>query len=93
MTPTLSPSPTLSPTPVYALILVPEELKGALLRAAPGFNEEIITSALNGTLVEIIGDVPVEEDNVQWIRVRLPDGREGWMLQSALIAATPAPNW
>jgi hypothetical protein len=92
-TPTPSPSITLTPTPVYALVLVPEELKGALLRAAPGFNEEIITSALNGTLVEVIGDVPVEADAVQWIRVRLPDGREGWMLQSALIAATPAPNW
>lgn len=93
VTPTPSPSMTASATPVYALVAVPEDLKGAFLRAAPGFNEEILTSALNGTLVEIIGDVPVEADKVLWIRIRLPDGREGWMLQSALLAATPAPNW
>jgi hypothetical protein len=99
--PTSSPSPTPSPTgtpipsptPVYALVAVPEDLKGAFLRAAAGFNQEIITSALNGTLVEILSDVPVEVDNVPWLNVRLPDGREGWMLQSALLAATPAPNW
>lgn len=93
ITPSPSPSLTASPTPIYALVAVPEDLKGAFLRAAPGFNEEILTSALNGTLVEILIDVPVEADKVLWLRIRLPDGREGWMLQSALIAATPAPNW
>jgi hypothetical protein len=99
--PTTTPSPTASstnspipsPTPVYALVAAPEDLKGAILRAEPGFNQEFITSALNGTLVEIFSEVPVEADNVLWLNVRLPDGREGWMLQSALIAATPAPNW
>jgi hypothetical protein len=99
--PTTTPSPTASKTsspipsttPVYALVAVPEDLKGAILRAEPGFNQEIITSALNGTLVEIFSEAPVEVDNVLWLNVRLPDGREGWMLQTALIAATPAPNW
>jgi uncharacterized membrane protein len=99
--PTITPSPTSSltptlppsPTPVYALVAVPEDLKGAFLRAEPGFNQEIITSALNGTLVEILSEAPLDVDNVPWLNVRLPDGREGWMLQSALIAATPAPNW
>jgi hypothetical protein len=93
ITPSPSPSLTPSPTPVYALVRVPEDLKGALLRATPGFDGEIIASALNGTLVEILGDVPVEADSTLWLQVRLPDGREGWMLQSALLAATPAPNW
>ncbi len=92
-TPSITPTPVPSPTPVYALVAVPEDLKGAFLRLDPGFNEEIITSALNGTLVEIISEAPVEVDNVPWLNVRLPDGREGWMLQSALVAATPAPNW
>jgi len=93
LTPSPTDSPTSSPTPVYALVAVPEDLKGAFLRADAGFNQEIITSALNGTLIEILSDVAIEADKVLWLNVRLPDGREGWMLQSSLIAATPAPNW
>jgi hypothetical protein len=96
-TPTITPSPTgtpvPSPTPVYALVAVPEDLGGAFLRADPGFDQEIITSVLNGTLIQILSEAPTEANSVLWLNIRLPDGREGWMLQSALIAATPAPNW
>ena len=92
-TPSPSDTPSPSPTPIYALVSVPEELGGAILRAAPGFNEEILTSALNGTLIEILSDAPVEANGVLWLEVRLPNSLEGWMLQSALLAATPAPNW
>lgn len=93
ITPSPSNSPIASPTPVFALVSVPEDLGGAFLRAAAGFNQDIVTSAVNGTLIEIINTVPVEVDNFLWLNIRLPDGREGWMLQSALLAATPAPNW
>ncbi len=92
---TLAPSetPAPSPTPIYALVDVPEDYGGAILRVSPGFNEEYITSAVNGTLIQILSEKPVFADNVLWLNVRLPDGTEGWMLQSALLAATPAPNW
>jgi len=93
ITPSPSDTPISSPTPVYALVAVPEDLGGAFLRANPGFNEEIITSVLNGTLIEILSEAPVEANGVNWLNIRLPDGREGWMLQSAMQAATPAPNW
>jgi len=100
-TDTLTPSPTLpstntpspSPTPVYAIISAPEEFGGANVRAEPGFQAEFITSVLNGTLVQILSDSPVEEDNVTWLQVSLPNGVEGWILESALLVATPAPNW
>ncbi len=100
-TPSITPSPTPSPsatpipspTPVYALVSVPEEYGGAILRAGPGFSQPFITSVLNGTLIEILSEKPVEADRVLWLHVRLTDGTEGWMLQSALVAATPAPNW
>ena len=91
VTPTFTPSP--SPTPVYGLIDAPEEMRGAILRAAPGFSEDYITSVLNGTLIEVISVKPVEQDEVLWLFVRLPDGQEGWMVQSALLIATPVPNW
>ncbi|MBU1661699.1 MAG: DUF389 domain-containing protein [Chloroflexi bacterium] len=97
VTPSITPSPSYtpspSPTPVYALVNTSEEYKGAILRAGPGFSEEFVTSALNGTLIQILSDKPVVANKVLWLHVRLPDGREGWMLQSALLAATPAPNW
>lgn len=90
---TLTNTPSPSPTPVYALIAAPEEYGGANLRTEPGFNGEYITSILNGNLVQILSDKPVEQDNVTWLHIRLPDGVEGWMLESALLIATPAPNW
>ncbi len=96
-TPTITPSstgtPVPSPTPVYALVAAPEDLGGAFVRAAPGFDQDIITSVLNGTLIQILSEAPTEANSVPWLHIRLSDGREGWMLQSALVAATPAPNW
>lgn len=97
ITPSITPSPSLTPspsaTPVYALVDAPEDLGGAILRAEAGFNEEFVTSVINGTLIEILTDAPVVADNVNWYMVRLPDGQEGWMLESALLVATPVPNW
>jgi uncharacterized protein YgiM (DUF1202 family) len=74
-------------------VAAPEEYGGANVRTAPGFNAEYITSILNGSLVQILSDKPVEQDRVTWLHIRLPNGVEGWMLESALLVATPAPNW
>jgi len=96
-TPTITPRPTdtpvPSPTPVYALVAAPEDLGGASLRAAPGYDQDVLTSVLNGTLIQILSEAPTEANGVPWLHIRLPDGREGWMVQSVLLAATPAPNW
>ncbi len=97
LTASITPSPTItvppSPTPVYARVNAPEEYGGAILRAEPGFGSRSITSFLNGTLIEILSDVPTQADGVLWLNVRLPGGPEGWMLQSTIAIATPAPNW
>jgi hypothetical protein len=96
-TATITPSPTFtlspSPTPVFAIINTPGEFGGAILRAEPGFGTEQITSVLNGTQVQILSEKPVEVSKVFWHQVRIPDGREGWMLQSVLLVATPEPGW
>ncbi len=96
-TATITPSPTFtltpSPTPVYALVNSVEG-GGGIMRAEPRFSADYITSVLNGTLVVILSETPVaDEDGHPWQHVRLPDGREGWMLQSVLAVATPAPGW
>jgi hypothetical protein len=96
VTPSITPSPTLtftpSPTPIYAVIAA-EEGGGAILRAQPGWGTEQVTSVLNGTTVQIIDEKPADVDGTFWLNVRIPDGREGWMLQTTLLVATPAPVW
>jgi hypothetical protein len=96
-TATITPSPTLtitpSPTPVYAVVNAVEG-GGAVLRDQPGFGTEIITTVSNGTRVEILSEKPSEDaQGYFWHNVRIPDGREGWMLESTLLVATPAPDW
>ncbi len=93
ITPTLSQTPLPSPTPIYALVNAPEEYGGAILRDGPSFSNAYLVSISNGTLIEILSVKPTEADKVLWHHVRIPDGREGWMIQSAILAATPVPNW
>ncbi len=100
LTQTLTPSPTTtatvtpSPTPVLAFVSAGEEFGGAILRDAPGFNSTILTSMSNGTLVQVLSDNPVEQDNAFWVEViDLQRNIQGWMVQALLIVATPAPNW
>jgi len=96
ITPSVTPSLTLtftpSPTPVFAVVNA-EDGGGAILRAEPGWGTDQVTSVLNGTTVQIIDEKPVEANNVFWLNVRIPDGREGWMLETTLLVATPAPEW
>ena len=90
-TPTVTPTetPTITPTPIYALVRTAGG-RGALLRKLP--NGEVIGSYVDGTLMLIIPGT-VEQDGVVWVHVLAPDGQEGWMNQSVLATATPAPNW
>ena len=90
-TPTLTPTetPTLTPTPIYALVQTSGG-RGALMRDLP--NGEVVGSYVDGTLLIVIPGT-VEQDGVVWVHVLAPDGVEGWMNQSVLATATPAPNW
>ncbi len=90
-TPTLTPTYTPSPVPVYARI-APEE--GALIRTEIGFDSPIVyPPVMQGTLVELIGE-PQISSGYTWVHVKvIEDNREGWILQSLLLIATPEPNW
>ncbi len=90
-TPTLTPTYTPSPVPVYARI-APEE--GALIRTEIGFDSPIVyPPVMQGTLVELIGE-PQLSSGYTWVHVKvIEDNREGWILQSLLLIATPEPNW
>lgn len=88
-TPTTTISP--APTPVWAKINA-GEFSGALIRAEPSTQAEVVTSLLNGMLVEVMPEI-VQEDNNTWVHVRTTDGREGWIIRSLLVTATPVPAW
>jgi hypothetical protein len=96
--PTLAPSATplptdtFEPTPSYAIITSPE-LGGANVRTEPGGGTVIVT-LLNGSLIQVLPEIePV--GSVTWVRVRLANSTEGWVLQTVLTAATltPAPTF
>lgn len=74
---------------MYALVAA-EDDRGAVLRAEPGGT--ILQSYFNGTLMRVFPDT-MELDGLIWVRVAAPDGLEGWMVQTLLATATPAPNW
>ena len=86
-TTTISPAPT----PVWAKINA-GEFSGALIRAEPSTQAAVVTSLLNGMLVEVLPEI-LQQDNTAWVRVRTTDGREGWIIRSLLITATPEPAW
>jgi hypothetical protein len=95
VTPTRTPTPTatITPTatPMYARVSA-ETGGGAMLRTEP--NGAAITSITNDTLVLVLSDQFVVSDESTWVNVRvLPDGPEGWIMQTLLIMATPSPNW
>jgi len=92
--PSETPTPTVSPqpTPVWAVIDAGQG-GGAWIRKEP--NGELLITVLNGTLVQVLPDLVVE-DYINWVHVLVPYGQtsiEGWILRSLLQTATPAPDW
>ncbi len=104
-TPTLTPSPTSTlvptrtatatvspmPTPVWARIK-PNDRGGAIVRAEPNYDAKVVIALINDKLVEVMPDVH-QEKNVTWVKIRTPEGVEGWVVLSLLVTATPAPAW
>ena len=95
LTPTITPTPTetFTPTtaPVYARI-GPES--GAAIRTGPGFDSPpVYPAVLQGTLVQLLAYAQ-DKNGLTWVQVRVvEDDRQGWILQSLLLIATPEPNW
>ncbi|MEW6504497.1 MAG: DUF389 domain-containing protein [Chloroflexota bacterium] len=90
--PTFTPTVTVTPqpTPVWARVYAPMS-DGAIVREEPG--GKAVTSLLNGSLVQVISEPVRGEGNSVWVQVRTDNGTVGWMLQTLLATATPAPAW
>jgi SH3-like domain-containing protein len=46
----------------------------------------------NNMMVQVLPDI-AEAKTVIWVKVRTEEGIEGWIVQSLLQTATPAPGW
>jgi hypothetical protein len=97
--PTATRTITPKPTPLYAEIAVSGGY-GAYIRTEPRFDpENVITSLINGTVVEILDPSPTydEESNYNWLQIRFinedGDSQDGWVVAKLLLVATPQPDW
>jgi len=94
-----TPSPLTPPvlTPISESTPTPEVLPGsgfarigntngfgANVRSEPGLKYEMLTQLSDGTRVELIGEAQ-SVDGFKWQRVRLEDGRLGWIVENFLI--------
>lgn len=83
---------TIQPSPTYGKVQA-NEGGGANLRDAPGGT--YVMTLLNGTIVETYSEFQLV-NNVTWVKVYAQvNGQkiEGWLLESVIAYATPAPNF
>jgi hypothetical protein len=86
---TVIPAATVEPTPAYAIINATSG-GGANLRSEPG-SGTVITVIGNGFIVQVLPEI-TNIGTAIWVRVRVFDNLEGWVLQSVLIAASETPT-
>ncbi len=96
--PTATSTETPIPTPFYAEILVDQKYLGAVIRREPNLESQILTSLVNGTVVEILNPSPsYDEQGRNWLSIRYIDEdgnqRDGWIIENLLLISTPRPNW
>jgi hypothetical protein len=96
--PTATSTITPKPTPFYAEISVSKEYAGAFIRTEPNLESQIVTSLVNGTIIEILDPSPsFDEQGRNWLNIRFinedGDAQDGWIIEGLLIIATPRPNW
>ena len=89
---TLTPTSTLSPTPTPVFAFVKDAL-GGRIRAEPNFDGMVVAWLNKGDLLQVLPET-VDTNGTMWAHViQVSSGKEGWIIQTNLIAATPAPGW
>jgi len=81
----LTPSPMSSPTPGAGFARIGNTNGfGANVRSEPGLNFESLIQLSDGSRVELTGEAQAA-DGFNWQRIRLEDGRQGWIADNFLI--------
>jgi uncharacterized protein YgiM (DUF1202 family) len=88
--PTMTDTVTFTPAPTQVWALI-NSATGANMRSDPKADAQILTVIDNGALVEVLSET-VADKTVVWVHIRYKNV-EGWIWQSLLTTATPAPGW
>lgn len=89
-TPSPTPTQTPTPTPILAIIQV-GTAEAAHVRSEPGFQATSIALLPNGAIVEVLPEEPIFEGGANWVLVMIPDGQQGWIVETLLATPTPTP--
>lgn len=81
--PTPTPSPSLSPTPPSGSVLPQFEL-----RSGPGTEFPVVGTVIQGQSVVLLG----RNADGTWLKIRMPDGLEGWVMAVTLQTEIPLDN-
>ncbi|MBW2107335.1 MAG: TIGR04211 family SH3 domain-containing protein [Deltaproteobacteria bacterium] len=73
---------------VYAKTMYVTDVFEVMVRTGPAMTNKIIAMPRSGTAVEIV-EVPDEQRVDEWVKVRLANGKEGWMLSQFLVPGPP----
>lgn len=79
------PTPTPVPDKPKVMVVANTDGIGVYLRRSPKLDDRL-RPWVEGTRFEVSGD-PVEADGVQWLKVKAPDGVEGFIPARFLVAA------
>lgn len=86
--PLITALPSITPTPTLVSALIRSDT-GVIVRSEPGSTASVVTYLNDLTEVVLLGE-RVEKDGMYWEKVRLQDGKIGWVSARFLITATPA---
>lgn len=91
LVPTNTPTETLTPepTPVWAIVM---PNNGAYVRETPSAGAKIVDGVMGGSLVQVLPDT-AQNGGIIWAHIITNNGITGWIVQSILVTATPAPTW
>ncbi len=87
-TDTTAPTETLAPTPAYAVITASSG-GGALVRTEPS-GGTVVATLINGSIVQVLPETQTVGTLI-WVKVRLTNNIQGWVLQTVLVATTQTP--
>ena len=86
--PVITILPSITPTPTLVSALIRSDT-GVIVRAEPSSAASVVTYLNDLSELVLLGE-QAQKDGVLWEKVRLPDGKIGWVAARFLITATPA---